>query len=434
MMLFKRTSFFILVCCLAVSLLASCGLQGDTLLSGTDAASAVPTDTIVVESDADTDTAIVITTETVTIETEQESDAESQSEGEDEPSLPEQVRLIMVGDILMHDPVLDSGKTAAGYSFSHLFENVREDISSADLALFNQEVIIAGEKYGIKGYPRFNAPFELADAIAEAGFDVALHATNHTLDAGKSAMLECLDYWQTKHPSIEVVGMHDSDADAWRISVIEKNGIRIAVLNYTDNMNPAGEQLLRDHPYLVDFLEEGRLRADVRAAREISDVVVVCVHWGSEYTHTPAAHQRRWAGIMLECGVDLVLGTHPHVIQPVEWLESADGERMLVYWSLGNFVNSTAERGAGKGARMLGAMAEVTIEKNGSGKAAISSASAVPLITHIEYKTYGITTYRFSSYSESLLLQSEAVRIDPSFTYSYCTETFEGVLGDFIKK
>ena len=138
---------------------------------------------------------------------------------------------------------------------------------------------------------------------------------------------------------------------------------------------------------------------------------------------------------MLDCGVDLVLGTHPHVIQPIEWLEDAKGNRMLVYWSLGNFVNSTGESGVGKGARMLGAMADIVIEKDPEGKVFISDASAIPLITHIRYETFGITTYRFRDYTEQMLEQSEAKKkIDSTLTYTYCEETFSRVLGDFIKK
>lgn len=345
------------------------------------------------------------------------------------------VKLVMVGDVLMHDPVLDSGKLqGGGYSYKHLFDNVADVVGAADIAMFNQEVIIAGEKYGIDGYPRFNAPFELADAIAAVGFDVAVHATNHTLDVGKAAMLDCLNYWGTKYPDIEVVGMHDSPADAEKISIVEKNGIKIAILNYTYTVNGAGTAALAASPYLVDILDENRIRRDVKAADELADFVIVAAHWGTEYTHKPSTSQKKWAKLMLECGVDLVLGTHPHVIQPVEWMEDDQGNKMLVYWSLGNFINSTGETGKGKGARMLGAMADVELSRDEKGEVYISSAYAVPLVTHIKYQTYGITTYKFSDYTEAMLAESEAVRIDSTFTYQYCVDTFEEILGKFLKK
>ena len=189
----------------------------DSPLGSDDATGAASDATTSTESDALTD----VTTEDSTNQTTKDQD--SSTTPSNDP-----VKLIMVGDVLMHDPVLDSGKLqGGGYSYKHLFDNVADVVGAADIAMFNQEVIIAGEKYGIDGYPRFNAPFELADAIAAVGFDVAVHATNHTLDVGKAAMLDCLNYWETKYPDIEVVGMHDSPADAEKISIVEKNGIKI---------------------------------------------------------------------------------------------------------------------------------------------------------------------------------------------------------------
>ena len=367
------------------------------------------------------------------------SDTETQpvdTDSEAEPDLPateEKVNIVMVGDILMHDPILQYGKTEDGYSFDHLFENVKGDIEKADIAMLNQEVIIAGEKYGIQGYPRFNSPFELADAIADAGFDVACHATNHTLDCGADAMRACLEYWETEHPDITVIGMQDNSADASSICIIEKNGIKIAMLNYTYYaINYAGEPAIKKEPYLVNRLIEDEVRADIAAAEEYADFTVVSVHWGDEYSHTPSSEQRAWASVFLEGGVDLVLGTHPHVLQPVEWLEGTDGDKMLVYWSLGNFVNSTAEEGSGIGDRMLGAMADVTVERGVDGKVRITEAKAIPLITHIEFKKFGITTYKFSDYTEAQLSQSEAVKKDAALTFDYAEKHFSDMLGSFI--
>jgi len=345
------------------------------------------------------------------------------------------VRIVMVGDILMHDPVIASGKQGTGYNFDHLFSNIRDEISSADIAMLNQEVIIAGEKYGIQGYPRFNSPFELADAIADAGFDVALHATNHTLDKGADAMRDCLDYWRGEHPEVKVLGMHASEQEAREICVIEKNGIRIAVLNYTYYaINPAGQSAIDKEPYLVDRLIESEVTADLRAADAAADFTVVAVHWGTEYKHTPSQDQKKWAALFLREGVDLVLGTHPHVLQPVEWLKGSDGQRMLVYWSLGNFVNCTESSGKGIGARMLGAMSDVTIEKDEKGNVYISEASAIPLITHITSAKGGITTYRFDAYTQDMLQKNLATEKDSGFTYSYIVSHYDEMLGEFMKK
>ena len=151
-----------------------------------------------------------------------------------EPEPVPEITLIMVGDILLHTPVAKSAQTEdGGYDFSAIFENVKEEISEADLALVNQEVIIGGAQLGVTGYPSFNAPYELGDALDEAGFDVILHATNHTLDKGKRGLLNCLDFWQENYPEKAVLGIHDSEEDQGEIYVYEQDGIKIAILNYT---------------------------------------------------------------------------------------------------------------------------------------------------------------------------------------------------------
>ena len=341
-------------------------------------------------------------------------------------------RVIMVGDMLMHDGVINSGNSGEGYNFDHLFTNILSDVRSADIAIVNQEVIIAGAEYGISGYPRFNAPLELADSLVDAGFNVIASASNHTLDKGKDAMLFSLANWQSKYPDISVVGMHDSSGDSEEITVRDVNGIRFALLNYTYGLNAFGNTFLQQDPYLVDILEEARVRADIARAKDIADITIILVHWGTEYTHTPSQVQRNWANIFLECGVDLVLGTHPHVIQPIEWLEREDGHKMLVYWSLGNFVNCTSGRGTGRGARMLGAMSDVIFIKDKNGATTIQSAVAHPLITHIDYSQYGITTYLFKNYSEALFADNQARTFDSGFSYQYCIDTFRTILGDFL--
>lgn len=341
-------------------------------------------------------------------------------------------RVIMVGDMLMHDGVINSGKNDSGYNFDHLFTNILSEINSADLAIVNQEVIIAGPEYGIDGYPRFNSPLELANSIVKAGFDVVLNASNHTLDKGKDAMLFSLSYWRNTFPEVNAIGMHDSVQDANKIIIREVNGIKFAFLNFTYGVNNSGKEIIAQEPYLVDILEETRVRSDIARAEAMADITIMTVHWGTEYTHIPSKSQKNWANIFLECGVDLVLGTHPHVIQPVEWLERDDGHRMLVYWSLGNFVNCTSGRGTGKGARMLGAMSDVTFIKDKNGVTTIENAVAHSLITHIDYSQYGITTYFFDDYTESMFDNNQAKTFDSVFSYQYCIDTFDSILGAFL--
>lgn len=394
---------------------------------------------------------------------------ENSEEGSESISAQEQpysgptVTLVMVGDILFHTPVAESGLQEDGtYNFEALFENVKDEISAADLALVNQEVIIGGENLGISGYPSFNAPYELGDALAEAGFDVVLHATNHTLDQGKKGVKNCLNFWKNNYPDMAVLGINESqDAQDNDIYVYEQDGIRIAILNYTYGTN--GINLPSDMPYAVNLLEEEKAAADIEKAKEQADFVIVCPHWGTEYQLSPSAEQERWTKFFAENGVDLVIGTHPHVIEPIAWIESKeevasvdansvdsteeaeessgksvngaaetvkDDSGMLVYYSLGNFVNWTSSSGEGIANRMVGGMAEITIGKDENGEAFIVEYGVEPLVTHLTEGSNGVTTYLLSDYTEEMAKENAITQQDAAFSLEYCENLCKEVWGE----
>jgi poly-gamma-glutamate synthesis protein (capsule biosynthesis protein) len=283
----------------------------------------------------------------------------------------EQVTLLMVGDILLHVPVEKSAKREDGsYSYDAIFAETKELIQAADLALVNQEVILGGTELGISGYPAFNAPYEVGDDLVEAGFDVICHATNHALDKGKKGVTNCLNFWKTNYPEITILGLHENPEDP--LYIFEKDGIKVAFLNYTYGTN--GISLPEDMPYAVDLLSnKSKVIADIQYAESVADFTVVCPHWGTEYRLTADASQEKWTKIFLENGVDLVLGTHPHVIEPVEQITDEEtGHSMLVYYSLGNYVNWTSSSGDGIANRMVGGMAQITLERGEDGEVAIS--------------------------------------------------------------
>lgn len=362
-----------------------------------------------------------------------------EEETEEAPYEGPEVTLVMVGDILFHTPVAESGVQEDGsYNYDAVFANVKDEIEAADLAIVNQEVIIGGKELGISGYPSFNAPYELGDALVNAGFDVVLHATNHTLDQGKKGVKNCLSFWKNKHPQMAVLGINESQgAQDDNIYVYEQDGIRIAILNYTYGTN--GIALPTDMPYAVNLLEEEKVVADIAKAREKADFVVVCPHWGTEYQLTPSREQERWTQIFLENGVDLVIGTHPHVIEPIVWmtpdgnavstLEKVDGDGMLVYYSLGNFVNWTASSGEGIANRMVGGMAEITIGMDENGEAFLLEYGVEPLVAHLTEGTNGVTTYLLSDYTEELAAENAIVAQDGAFSKEYCEELCEEVWG-----
>lgn len=367
---------------------------------------------------------------------------------DDAPYTGPEVTLVMVGDILFHTPVAESGVQEDGsYNYDAIFANVKDEIEAADLAIVNQEVIIGGKELGISGYPSFNAPYELGDALVNAGFDVVLHATNHTLDQGKKGVKNCLSFWKNNYPEIAVLGINESqDAQDNAIYVYEQDGIRIAILNYTYGTN--GIALPSDMPYAVNLLEEEKVTSDIAKAKEQADFIVVCPHWGTEYQLSASREQERWTQIFLENGVDLVIGTHPHVIEPVAWMteDGADtlipaeddeaymwqgtgGDGMLVYYSLGNFVNWTASSGDGIANRMVGGMAEITIGIDESGEAFILEYGVEPLVTHLAEGTNGVTTYFLSDYTEELAAENAIIAQDGVFSREYCEELCEEVWG-----
>lgn len=349
-------------------------------------------------------------------------------------SSPASISLIMVGDILLHDRVEESALRSDGsYDFTAVFANVREEIQAADLSLVNQEVIIGGTELGISGYPAFNAPYEIGDALVDAGFDVVCHSTNHALDKGKKGLGSCLSFWRENHPEIAVLGIHDSQENQDTIYVYEQDGIKIAFLNYTYGTN--GIALPQDMPFAVDLLDKERVAADLQEAEKIADFTVVCPHWGTEYSLGVSAAQKEWTQIFLENGADLVLGTHPHVIEPIEWVKDEErGLEMLVYYSLGNFVNWTSGTGEGVANRMVGGMAQVTLERTGDGRVHIADYGVTPLVCHVEKGMDGVTVYALSDYTEELAERNAIIQQDAAFSLEYCRElchkVWEREMGD----
>ncbi len=344
-----------------------------------------------------------------------------------------EISVIMVGDILLHTPVAKSGVQEDGsYNFDAIFENVKEEITAADLAVVNQEVILGGEELGITGYPSFNAPYELGDALVDAGFDVVLHATNHTLDKGGKGVNNCLDFWKNNYPDIAVLGINESEEEQDNnIYVYEQDGISVAILNYTYGTN--GIPMPADMPYAVNLLDEKKVAEDIKKAEEMADFTIICPHWGTEYRLTSSADQERWADIFLENGADLVIGTHPHVIEPIEWVSDDNGNEMLVYYSLGNFVNWTASSGEGIANRMIGGMAEVTICKNEAGEAYISDYGVEPLVCHLSEGSNGVMTYLLSDYSQQLAAENMIVMQDGEFSLEYCENLCDEVWGELFR-
>lgn len=363
-----------------------------------------------------------------------------------------EINVCMIGDMLIHEGVYKTGLESDGsYNFDHLFANILTDLAASDMNIVNQETILGGTEMGLGGYPAFNSPQEIGDAEVKAGFNIILHATNHTLDRGLSGVNNTIEFWKTKHPDTTYLGIHDSEEDAKNIYVYEKQGFKVAVLNYTYGTN--GIAIPSSAPYCVDtFDDEAKVRDDIRRAHKLADMVIVCPHWGTEYVYESTSYQDQWTNVFLEEGVDVVLGTHPHVIEPVkEFTRESDGHKMVVYYSLGNFVSNQDEI-----PRMIGGMAKLTLYKKGD-NASIKSYEFEPVVTHKRYGYKEITTYKLSDYTPELASQNKILS-DPTccytgyfgcicgatlfdypthgprnFSVDYCKQFCKAVLGDIYK-
>ena len=287
-----------------------------------------------------------------------------------------QVTLMAVGDNLIHNTVYWSAELAdGGYDFTPMYADIRPVVQDYDIACINQETIYVSDPALYSNYPAFGSPTQVGDALAWAGFDVVEHATNHCYDKLDTGIRNTLDFWRGQHPEMTVLGIHDSEADAGQIRVVEKNGIRIAMLNYTYGLNysaPADK-------WMVDTLgSRGEIADDIARAKSQSDFVIVFAHWGEEGSTAPSDEQRSWAQFFADEGVGLVIGGHVHVVQPLETYTGAGGNTMPVYFSLGNFLSHQAEA-----KNMLGAMASVAIVRDAAGVHA-ENALLYPTVTLIE--------------------------------------------------
>ena len=238
--------------------------------------------------------------------------------------------LVMVGDVLIHEAVFKDALTSDGtYDFNSMFEYVKPILDGYDLKYCNQESIIGGKSLGISGYPNFNSPDEIGDTVVDLGFNLVGLANNHAFDKGESAINYSVNYWK-KYDDVITAGSYLSDADRNDLKIYEKNGIKYAFLAYTTSLN--GNKLSKD--YLVNLYDKDKVKIDIEKVSS-ADLIIVAMHWGNEYTNTPTNSQKEIAEYLANLGVDLIIGTHPHVVQPITYI----GDTLVIY-SLGNFISN----------------------------------------------------------------------------------------------
>jgi len=307
----------------------------------------------------------------------------------------QKVSFVAVGDNLIHKGLIDNAYHQGKYDFSSYYENIKPYIEKYDLSFINQETILGGEEWGYSGYPLFNTPDEMAETLVKTGFDIINGSNNHALDMGEAGVDHAIEVF-SKYKDIKYIGLKQT-----QIPVIHKNGIKIAFLAYNQSLN--GNIISSS----VQFFDKEKIEKEIEEAKKISDCIIVSCHWGNEYDDSPDDFQREYAQFFADMGVDVIIGSHSHTLQSVEWIEGKSGHKTLVAYSLGNFLSGMMEEDT-----QLGGMLSFDIEKNSNG-IMIDHVLLTPLINHYQVQDksnrmntrYNFQVFRLKDYTETLASQ-----------------------------
>lgn len=336
------------------------------------------------------------------------------------------VSFVAVGDNLPETSIGAYADACAGevgdslYDYAPIYAAIKPYVESADLAYVKQETHLGGDDIGPRGWPSFNTTDAMADAIVDTGFDLIASASNHSYDWGYYGAVEhSREVWNQK--PVAFTGTASSEEEAAQIAVVERNGISFALLDYTYGVNGYTRDSLPS--YAVNFIDEARIESDVARAREEADVVLVAMHWGTENLMEADAEQQRLAQLLADLEVDVVLGSHPHVIGPLAWVEGASGNRTLVAYSLGNFL-SNHEAPAME--NELGGMLSCDFVRE-DGEVSIENVAWTPLVNHTEDGSFAV--HALKDYTPELAARHTlfADRDDPIGELERITES---VIGD----
>ena len=315
---------------------------------------------------------------------------------------PTSAKLVAVGDNLMHRSCTLSAKNADGtYDFTKHFANMADIFKAADLAVISQDTVLGGIELGATSTETgiFNTAVELADGMADAGINVVLAANNHIMDEGSAGLNTMMSYFSTKYPDITLLGVNNSREAKDEPVYVETNNIKIAMINYSYGSNQTAD--LDASPYLLNQYDEDWLSDILKQARDEADFIIAFPFWGEQNSMDYTQEQEHQAQFLADNGVDLIIGSYPHVVEPVKWITAENGDRTLVYYSLGNFqsIQNTVEN-------MLGGQANITISKEEDGTH-ISDYSLDFVVTHYEQRESSeyydiVTTYPLADYTSDL--------------------------------
>jgi len=317
----------------------------------------------------------------------------------------ESVTLIAAGDCLMHNTQIWSGLQEDGtYRFSTFFADVEHLIKAGDYASTNFEAPMAGPEGGYKGYPRFNSPDAMAATFKNAGFDLIVTANNHAMDKGVNGCLRTLDVLHAA--GLDTVGTYQNQESSSNFLIKDIRGVKVGYVAYTYGTN--GIPVPEDYTYLVNFMDKEKIMADIKELRPQVDILVAVLHWGIEYAPKPTPEQVLMAHELCDAGVDVILGSHPHVIQTMEIVNTGNKDRFVIY-SMGNFISH--QRGM---ERNSGIILQLKFNKNFStGETILQEASYIPTYSY-NYIENGKYIFRVAPVEETIK-RIEAGEAEPFF-------------------
>ena len=354
----------------------------------------------------------------------------------DEPIVPpvpvkeyKNISFAAAGDILVHTNVYKyASQLAAGtdaeYDFKPMFRNIKDIISSADLAFVNQETPSAGKERGYSGYPTFNTPDEIADAVLDTGFDIVSIANNHMLDKGSTGYARNIDFWNSK--GVLLLGGFKNREDYNTIRVLEHDGVKIAFLSYTYGTNginlPAGSELV------IPLENYDEIDRQTKEARAMADVDIVSMHWGHEDWFKPSDNQKNLARLMADNGVDVIIGHHSHTLQPIEWLDRPDGKKTLCAYSLGNLISTMMYS-----RNMLGAILTFDINETDDGFV-IENPEMIPYMNYYKSGFSEPTLYLYKDFTDEMLNSHGCRKYDGYISRNYLNKIITDTIDkQFIK-
>ena len=279
----------------------------------------------------------------------------------EEPIKIYKAKLIGTGDALLHSPVCKAAYDSAtdSYSFSYMFSEIKDILNDYDIRYYNQEVIFDDDK-PYSSYPQFNAPSVWGDnMINDLGFNLVSLATNHSMDCGNASAKKSAEWWESKE-NVLATGMASTKEKRNDYKIMEVNGITYTMLSYTYGTNGLGTAQIAKEPYIVNVFSEEKALEDINAVRDKVDILIVAMHWGTEYSQVATETQKTQAKFLADNGVDIILGNHSHSLEPWEWIDDT-----VVFYSFGNFISNQmgAEQAMVRKVGVIGAFGTLTITK-----------------------------------------------------------------------